>query len=66
KPSTGTAPPKTETAPPVEEHKLKIVFVEVCADSGALATPYCPERVKKPFIAGTEPKKYCPIHHPPK
>ena len=32
--------------------------VEVCATSGLLPTPYCPERVKELFIAGTEPKTY--------
>ncbi len=31
---------------------------EVCATSGLLPTPYCPERVKELFIAGTEPKAY--------
>ncbi|MDE3090915.1 MAG: hypothetical protein KGJ80_16180, partial [Chloroflexota bacterium] len=32
--------------------------VEVCATSGLLPTPFCPERVKELFIAGTEPKTY--------
>jgi penicillin-binding protein 1C len=32
--------------------------VEVCATSGLLPTPYCPERVKELFIAGTEPKAF--------
>ncbi len=32
--------------------------VEVCATSGRLPTPYCPERVKELFIAGTEPKTF--------
>ena len=32
--------------------------VEVCATSGLLPTPYCPERVKELFIAGTEPKTF--------
>lgn len=31
--------------------------VEVCATSGLLPTPYCPERAKELFIAGTEPKQ---------
>jgi membrane carboxypeptidase/penicillin-binding protein PbpC len=35
-----------------------MVRVEVCATSGLLPTPYCPERVKELFIAGTEPKTY--------
>ncbi len=32
--------------------------VEVCATSGLLPTPFCPERVKELFIAGTEPKTF--------
>ncbi len=32
--------------------------VEVCATSGLLPTPYCKDRVKELFIAGTEPKQY--------
>ncbi len=32
--------------------------VEVCATSGLLPTPYCPQRVKELFITGTEPKSY--------
>jgi penicillin-binding protein 1C len=38
--------------------------VEVCATSGLLPTPYCPERVKELFIAGTEPKTYDNIWQP--
>ena len=32
--------------------------VEVCATSGLLPTPYCPERIKELFISGTEPKTF--------
>ena len=35
-----------------------MVRVEVCATSGLLPTPFCPERVKELFIAGTEPKTF--------
>ena len=38
--------------------------VEVCATSGLLPTPYCPERVKELFIAGTEPKSFDNIWQP--
>lgn len=41
-----------------------VVYVTVCADSGQLATIYCPETEKRPFIKGTEPKHKCPIHGP--
>ncbi len=45
-------PVKTFTEPP------GMARVEVCATSGLLPTPYCPERVKELFIAGTEPKTF--------
>jgi penicillin-binding protein 1C len=41
-----------------------LVRVEVCATSGLLPTPYCPERVKELFIAGTEPKTFDNIWQP--
>lgn len=41
-----------------------LVRVEVCATSGLLPTPYCPERVKELFIAGTEPKSFDNIWQP--
>ncbi len=41
-----------------------MVRVEVCATSGLLPTPYCPERVKELFIAGTEPKQQDNIWQP--
>jgi len=41
-----------------------MVRVEVCATSGLLPTPYCPERVKELFIAGTEPKTFDNIWQP--
>ncbi len=43
----------------------KIVWVEICADSGQRATIYCPERVRKAFKAGTEPKERCQLHKGP-
>ncbi len=41
-----------------------MVRVEVCATSGLLPTPYCPERVKELFIVGTEPKTFDNIWQP--
>lgn len=35
-----------------------MVRVEVCATSGLLPTPFCPERIKELFIAGREPKSF--------
>ncbi len=41
-----------------------MVRAEVCATSGLLPTPYCPDRVKEIFIAGTEPKQFDNIWQP--
>ena len=41
-----------------------MVRVEVCATSGLLPTPYCPERVKEIFIDGTQPKQLDNIWQP--
>ncbi len=38
--------------------------VEVCATSGLLPTPYCPDRVKELFIVGTEPKTFDNVWQP--
>lgn len=46
-------------APPAEEK------VRICADSGLLATRYCPEVVIKSFAASKAPRKRCPLHRPP-
>ncbi len=40
------------------------IQVEVCADTGLRATPYCPETVVKTFRRGTEPKQRCRLHGP--
>jgi membrane carboxypeptidase/penicillin-binding protein PbpC len=53
-----TLPVRWYTEPP------GMVRVEVCATSGLLPTPYCPERVKELFIAGTEPKSFDNIWQP--
>jgi len=39
-----------------------IISRKICATSGALATPNCPETVTEFFIEGTEPTYQCPIH----
>ena len=58
-------PPLGDPPDPVGERSLDVVYVEVCADSGWLSSPYCPERVKKPYLSGSEPKNRCPDHRPP-
>lgn len=38
--------------------------VEICAESGYLASPNCPNTRMETFIAGTEPAEECPLHGP--
>lgn len=42
-----------------------IVKVNICSDSGLLATPYSPNPLPASFIQGTEPKEPCGIHSYP-
>src|SRR6266496_3828886 len=37
---------------------------QICAQSGDLATTYCPEVRSDVFIDGTEPAKQCSMHRP--
>jgi hypothetical protein len=39
-----------------------IVLVGVDPESGLLATPDCPVVRYEPFVAGTEPLEFCPLH----
>jgi penicillin-binding protein 1A len=39
-----------------------VVSVEICADSGMIATAYCPETVTRKAPRGAQPKSRCPIH----
>ncbi len=39
-----------------------IIKVSVCAQSGLLSTPSCPEKYTVAFIKGTEPSDYCNLH----
>lgn len=75
-PDNASAPPeerpKLETPKPERTNERparepeptndRIVFVEICADSGQRATIYCPERVRRAFRAGNEPKGRCKLH----
>ena len=38
--------------------------VEICANSGALSTVYCPEIKYETYLAGTEPTESCILHQP--
>ncbi len=39
-----------------------ITMATIDPESGGLATPSCPKPVELPFLVGTEPTQYCPIH----
>jgi len=44
------------------ERSKEILAVEIDPVSGKLARFGCPQRKKEMFIAGTEPKEFCPLH----
>jgi len=46
----------------VEEEESDLVTVEICADSMLLATPECPNRIRRSFRRGEEPTEYCNLH----
>ncbi|MBS1704020.1 MAG: transglycosylase domain-containing protein [Armatimonadetes bacterium] len=74
-PGTGDVPPTktngTNGPKPPDDSKTKkpsdsdYVEVEVCADSGMLATRYCPETINRRFLKSKRPRKKCTIHHAP-
>jgi penicillin-binding protein 1A len=55
-------PPKPK--PKRERRQEETVQVEICADSGQLATAYCPETVTRTFPRGQAPRRSCRIHRP--
>lgn len=61
KPTESDSPPVASSAP--ARNSRETVTVEICADTGLRATVYCPETVRRTFIKGTEPKRYCTKHH---
>ncbi len=40
-----------------------MVTVEICVDSGLLATSNCPNKVRRVYQKGNEPTEYCNIHN---
>ncbi len=54
--------PKSENSEKRTDQNERIVFVEICADSGQRANIACPERVRRAFKLGSEPKGRCKIH----
>lgn len=39
-----------------------VTGIEICANTGYLASPLCPDIRMETFISGTEPKEMCPMH----
>jgi len=60
-PTEPTTPVNPPTTPKPNQEDAE-VDVEICADSGAVATPYCNETITKRFKASARPKQRCPIH----
>jgi len=53
---------KKKTDFPRPEIEKDIIQVKICAQSGLLATPFCPEVRTQFFKKGQAPKSYCNIH----
>lgn len=58
-----SATPRVSTPPAAP--RVRYVTVTVCAESGLLATKWCPETIERIYVAGQEPHRYCTIHKPP-
>ena len=62
-PSTEPPPAKTPSAKESTKRETDSeVQVEVCADSGMVASRYCPETVTRGYKKGKEPKRLCTLH----
>jgi penicillin-binding protein 1B len=57
-------PPRvtSETPPPAPDG---VVFRKICGDSGLRATSLCPRVIREPFVKGSQPLEWCPLHHEP-
>ena len=51
-----------DAKPPAPPPPPEFVTVAICADTGLIATDYCPEVVRKRFEKGKEPKRRCTKH----
>ncbi len=66
----GDIPPKTDTRTKPDDSKKvrddnEMVEVEICADSGLLATKYCQETITKTYPKNKKPKRRCNLHKAP-
>jgi len=60
-PSVASGAPR-ESKPPAPPPPPEYITVSICADTGLIATDYCPEVVRKRFEKGKEPKSRCNRH----
>lgn len=60
-PSVASGAPR-ESRPPAPPPPPEYITVSICADTGLIATDYCPEVVRKRFEKGKEPKSRCNRH----
>ena len=58
---TTTSPPTAGTPSPSERK----ITLSICADSGKLATEYCPRVINKEFAPSAAPSARCDVHKPP-
>ena len=69
KPETSSTEPKKpkddRLKKPVKPVESEMSDAEVCADSGLIATRYCPETINKKFSKGKKPKRRCTVHKAP-
>lgn len=47
------------------EPPMGIEIVDICADTGLLATPFSTKVIEMAFVKGTEPRDVCPVHDVP-
>lgn len=57
--------PKDDKPKKPEKNVEADIEVEVCADSGMIATRYCPETINKRLAKSKRPKRRCTIHKSP-
>ncbi len=63
-------PPETHTPPRAQEPvtqpepRAEYLNVQICADTGRIATIFCPERVTKRFRSDEAPSRVCTAHKP--
>ncbi len=63
-PASPAAGPTSKPAPTGRPHD-RYVSISICADSGRIATIYCPETVPRRFRVDEAPTEQCRIHRPP-